>query len=144
MAAIAPPTRHSNPKVRHAWLVCREVVVLGMALLTVAVRAHVRKFACAGRSTRDRPARARAVKQGSHSFFRLHFQAIHIRSERSRGIETELDMFPVCPIEPPDLLHRHTSRQMPAPAVFPSLGAAGLSSNGASVSLNSIHHRACI
>ena len=113
-------------------MVCREVVVLGMALLTVAVRAHVRKFACAGRSTRDRPARARAVKQGSHSFFRLHFQAIHIRSERSRGIETELDMFPVCPIEPPDLLHHHTSRQVPVLLYLlrSSLGAAGLS-NGA-------------
>ena len=34
-----------------AWLLCRGVVVLGKAL--IAVRAHVRKFACAGRSNRD-------------------------------------------------------------------------------------------
>ena len=33
-------------------MLCRGVVVLGNAL--VAVRAHLRKFACAGRSTRDR------------------------------------------------------------------------------------------
>ena len=53
-AATTPtrnPNRSPNRSERHAWWVCRGVVVLGKAL--VAMRAHLRKFADAGRSTRD-------------------------------------------------------------------------------------------
>ena len=57
-AAATTPTQNpdpnSDPNERPACLLYRGIAGLGKAILIVTVRAHLRNFACAGRSTRDR------------------------------------------------------------------------------------------